>query len=151
MYSSGTKGKIAQGKYPWARQVKKNKVTSLQRRLKPVEHFLDGGRCLHIQTPVMLLMRKTSSVFHERNQGPAGFTVGPPGADPPLHWGGSLVSGKTRLGEEPGCASLTLWSSERASHLTWRRRKVLYFPLALGPASPTAEGGGCPPSLTPTP
>ena len=76
---------------------------------------------------------------------------GAPGGRPPPHWGGSLVSGKTRLGEEPGCALLTLWSSERASHLTWRRRKVLYFPLALGPAGPTAEGGGCPPSLTPTP
>jgi len=36
LYSSGTKaqGKIAQGKYPWARKVKKNKVTSLQGRLK---------------------------------------------------------------------------------------------------------------------
>ena len=151
MYSSSTK---AQGKCPWAGQVKKEQSDISARetqthgafsRWRTVPPHPDTSYVANEEDPPLCSMKGTKFL-----QGSQWDPWGRP-PHPRLHWGGSLVSGKTSLGEEPECASLTLWSSERASHLTWRRRKVLYFPLALGPASPTAEGGGCPPSLTPTP
>ena len=59
-----------------------------------------------------------------------------PGEGPPPPWQLPGQLGRQRLGAEPQYALLTLSSSERAFHLTWQRRKVLYFPLSHGACQP---------------
>ena len=75
-----------------------------------------------------------------------------PGEGPPPPWQLPGQLGRQRLGAEPQYALLTLSSSERAFHLTWQRRKVLYFPLSHGACQPQGCGSRfLLPSLTPTP